>query len=221
MLQDREQRNRLITGVVIIALGIMALINNMIADDVAAWIWIIGLAAAAVVFGWAYTFDKETWAAIGAYVTGAIAILIFLITKIEISGLWVPVIVMLGLALPFIVAWWLDRKTWGLLVPAYVFLAIIPILLIGQGTGNQGQLIPAYVMLVIGIPFIIAYFVTRTWGLLIPGGIMSVIGLAFLGTSIGLSEQVLTIIVPLVVIAVGVFMLYRSWSGETREQKQK
>ena len=50
---------------------------------------------------------------------------------------------------------------------------------------------------------------------------LSVIGLAFLGMRIGLSEQVLTVVAPVVVIAIGMFMLYRSWSGENREQKQK
>lgn len=221
MLQDREQRNRLISGVLIIALGIMALINNMIAGDIAAWIWIIGLALAAVAFGWAYTFDKEAWVAIGAYVTGATAILIFLITKLNLSGLWQPVIVLLGVALPFFAAWWANRKRWGLLIPAYILVAIIPILLISEGGTDEGKLVPAYVMLVIGIPFIIAFFATRKWELLIPGGILAFIGLAFLGTSIGLSEQVLTVIVPVAVIAVGVFMFYTGWSGKTQEQKQK
>jgi hypothetical protein len=221
MLQNREQRNQLIAGVLIIALGIMALINNAIADDVAAWIWIIGLTVATVGFGWAYTFDKETWTAVGAYLTGAIAILIFLITKVALSGLWVPVIVMLAIALPFLAAWWASREKWGLLIVAYLFFAIIPILLISEGTTNEGELVPAYVTLAIGIPFIIAYFATRNWLLLIPGGIMSFIGLAFVGTSIGLSEQVLTVIVPLLVIVVGVFMLYRTWSGKPQEQKQK
>lgn len=221
MLQDREQRNRVITGVLIIALGIMALINNAIADEVAAWIWIIGLAVATLVFVWSYTLDKEAWAAIGAYVTAAIAVLILLITKGNLSGLWVPVIVLLGIALPFFAAWWADRKKWGLLIPAYILVAIIPILLISEGTTDEGNLVPAYVMLVIGIPFIIAYFVTRKWGLLIPGGIMSVIGLAFLGTQVGLSEQVITVGVPLVVIAAGVFMLFSGWLGKTQEQKHR
>jgi hypothetical protein len=221
MLQNREQRNRMILGVLIIALGVMTLVNNAIADDVAEWIWIIGLAAAALVFGWAYTFDKETWAAVGAYVTGAIAILIVLAAKVDLPEIWVAIIVMLEIALPFFAAWWANPKKWGFLIPAYVFVAIIPILLISEGTTEDDNLITAYVMLAIGVPFIFAYFVTRKWGLLIPGGIMSFIALAFVGISIGLSEQVLTVIVPLAVIAVGVFMLYSAWSGKNQEQKQR
>lgn len=220
MLQDREQRNRLIMGVLIIALGAVALITDAIADEVAVWVWIISLALAAVVFIWAYTFDREGWAAVGAYVTGAIAVLIFLVTQVSLTGAWLPVIVLLGVALPFLAVWWADPKKWGFLIPAYVLVAIIPILLISEGAADEGNLIPAYVMLVIGLPFIVAYFITRKWGLLIPGGILSVIGLAFLGASIGLSEQVLTVIVPLALIAGGVYLLYSAWWGKYHEQRQ-
>ncbi len=218
MLQDREQRSRIIAGVVIILLGVMALINNAVEPETAAWLWIIVMVVAAVIFGWAYMQEKETWFAIGAYLTGAIALLVFLLTKTkldesELSDVWVPAIVLLGIALPFVVAWWVDRTRWGLLIPAYILVAIIPILLISETTEKEGDLVPAYVMLVIGVPFIGAYLLTRKWGFLVPGGIMILIGLAFLGTSVGLSEQVLTVIVPIVLIAIGAFMLFRARTG--------
>jgi len=129
------------------------------------------------------------------------------------------VVVLLAIALPLVAAWWFDRTRQGLLIPAYILVAVIPILLISETTEKEGDLVPAYVMLVIGIPFIGAYFLTRKWGFLIPGGIMTLIGLAFLGTSVGLSEQVLTVVVPIVLIAIGVFMLFRTWTGQPQKRE--
>lgn len=224
MLQNKEQRGRLIAGVVIILLGVMALVNNLVAGNITAWLWIVALAASAVIFGWAYTFEREAWAAVVAYVFAAIAVVVLLTTQVKLADDWIPVVVLAAIGVPFVVAWLMDRKQWYFLIPAYAMFAIIPILFISE-TVAEDQLIPAYVMLVIGIPFIVVFAASRSgwlhipWGgwLLIPGGIMVLLGLAFLGVGIGLTEQVLTIVVPIIVIAAGVILLF-SRSGQPRKQ---
>ncbi|MBL8130293.1 MAG: hypothetical protein JNL42_00420 [Anaerolineae bacterium] len=221
MLQDREQRKRLIGGVAIIALGIMALVNTTIGSDAAAWMWIIGLAVAAVVFTWVYMLERELWAVICAYVTGASAVVIFAASQAKLDGFWMPVLVLSGVALPFLAAWWTHRSQWGFLLVAYILAAIIPILFLSERQGDDGGLVPGYTLIVIGLPFIVAYFTTHQRELLIPGGILWFIGLAFLGTGLGLSQQLITVVVPLAVVAIGVYMLFGAYLTRTHEHLPK
>jgi hypothetical protein len=218
MLKDKDQRMRLIIGVVIILMGVMALVNNLLAENVTSWLWIATLAVSAVIFGWGYTFARETWVAIGAYVFAAIAVVVLVTTQIKPPDNWVPVIVLSAIGLPFVVAWWADRKQWGLLIPAYVMFAIIPILLLSDNTAADEQIIPGYSMLAIGLPFIVGFLASRNVWLLVPGGIMVLIGLAFLGVGAGLAEQLVTIVVPIVVIVIGVILLLMSRSGQSQKR---
>jgi hypothetical protein len=67
------------------------------------------------------------------------------------------------------------------LIPAYVLFAVgLMVGLIGLGVLDD-LLIPAYVMFAIAIPFFVVYARdTKQWWALIPAGIMTVIGLSFL-----------------------------------------
>ncbi|MCK6581351.1 MAG: hypothetical protein L6Q98_24940 [Anaerolineae bacterium] len=222
MLQDREQRKRLIGGVAVIALGIMTLVNATIVGDAAAWMWIIGLAVAAVVFTWVYTLERELWAVICAYVTGASAVVIFAASQVKPEGLWMPVIVLLGVAIPFFAAWWTHRSQWGFLLVAYILAAITGVVFLSERQPDgDGGLVPGYTLLMIGLPFIAAYFTTHQRELLIPGGILWFIGLAFLGTGLGLSQQLITVVVPLAVVAIGVYMLFGAYLTRTHEHLPK
>jgi hypothetical protein len=109
------------------------------------------------------------------------------------------------IALPFIVVYLRDRENWWALIPAYVLLSVgIMVGLIETGF-MRDLLVPAYVMFSIAIPFIFIYIRNpREWWPLIPGGVMGVIGMAFL-----LSERSTRIITPILVIAIGVFIIMR------------
>jgi hypothetical protein len=218
MLQDKEQRMRVVVGIVIILLGAMALANNLLAEAITSWLWIGVLAVSALIFGWSYSIGREAWAAIGAYVFAAIAVVVLLTTQIILPENWIPVVVLAAIGLPFVVAWLMNRKEWGLLVPAYVMFAIIPILFLSDNAAADEQIIPGYAMLAIGLPFIVGFVTSRNGWLLVPGGIMVVIGLAFLGVGAGLAEQLLTIAVPIIIILVGVILLLMSRSNEPRKQ---
>jgi hypothetical protein len=130
-------------------------------------------------------------------VTGAIALLVLLLTQFDLAGILVPSLVLAAIAFPFIYAWTRNRKEWGLLVPAYVLLAIIPILFISDG-GSDDLLIPAYVMGVIGAPFVVAFLRTQQWPFLIPGGIMWLIGAFFLFDAIEKAGAIIAIILIII-----------------------
>ncbi|NIN64744.1 MAG: hypothetical protein GTO63_08590, partial [Anaerolineae bacterium] len=83
--------------------------------------------------------------------------------------------VLAAIALPFLVAFLRDRSRWGLLIPAYVLLAVGVMVVLIEGGLLSDLLIPAYVLFAIAIPFFVVYARDpKQWWPLIPGGILAV-----------------------------------------------
>ena len=200
-----ETFGRLIGGGLLIVVGLLLLLNSIFQIEIGPWAWIVGFGLAAAAFGVAYTQGRETGYGVVAYVCAALAVFLFLVTQLDLAGNLVPTIVMAAIAVPFILAWTQNRKQWGLLVPAYVMLSIIPIFYLG----DAGNLVPAYVMFVIALPFLGGALYTRQWALLIPGGIMGVLGIFLLADAIDTFATLMTLIVPLGLIGIGVLLLLR------------
>jgi hypothetical protein len=175
-----DNRSRIVGGIILILLGLAQIISNNISGNGQAWLWIVAFAGSAAAFVWVYSQGKEGWAAVGAYVFGALALLLLLLTQFNLEGVLVPVLVLLAIALPFVYMWNRNRSQWGWLIPAYVLIAIIPVLFLGETAGDESTLVPAYVMAVIGAPFILAFLRLRQWPFLIPGGIMWLLAAFFL-----------------------------------------
>jgi hypothetical protein len=182
----------------------MALVETY--TDLTAWVWAAILAAGGLVVFAIYLTDRsERGLLIPAYVLWAVAGLITLVTLNVLRDESVATYVLAAIALPFLVAFLRDRSQWGLLIPAYVLLAVgVMIGLIGQGVLGD-LLIPSYVMFVIAIPFFVVYARDpKQWWPLIPGGILAVIGLAFL-----VAEAAAQYVAPAVLVLVGVWILVR------------
>ena len=230
MLQTKQQRQLLVTGIVTILVAAITLINYFLDNETSqSWVSIIGMLLVAASFLWAYLMKHETWAIIGIYVGVAIAFFIFFVTQIGNNGgnflnagedVWVPSMALILVALPFFWTWLVDRSRWAFLIPAYILLAIIPILLMGNDESAQEYLVPAYVMFAIGLPFLIGYLNMPEWQLLVPGGILMLAALLFLGLNYGLQTTFLTIGVPVVAILVGLFLLWRAMNNDEMQQEQ-
>ncbi|MCP5019870.1 MAG: hypothetical protein GY938_31985, partial [Ketobacter sp.] len=153
--------------------------------DLTAWVWIAILAIAGLgIFGIYLANRSEWWLLIPTYVMWAVAALVALIQLNILRGEFIAPFVLTAVALPFLFAYLRNREQWGLLIPAYVLLAVgVMVFLIGRGVLND-LMIPAYIMFTIAIPFFIVFGRnSQHWWALIPGGIMTVIGLAFLITT--------------------------------------
>ncbi|MBN1963079.1 MAG: hypothetical protein JW910_00430 [Anaerolineae bacterium] len=219
MWNDPEQRARSIAGVVIIFLGALLLVDQLSAGSMSAWVWILAFAAAAVGFGWTYLNTREAWTAIVAYVMGAIGALIFTVTQLDLSGALLPALVLGSIGAPFVVAWLLNRKEWGYLVPAYVLFAIAFGLLITEPGGDDW--LPAYVLGAIGLPFMVAALLQRNWALLLPGGIMWVIAFSLLPRQSGDLARIIGIAIPLALIGAGALLLLRKGDGDDAPARRK
>jgi hypothetical protein len=96
------------------------------------------------------------------------------IHNIEGSITGVPIFA--SLALPFFVGFCLDRKRWGLLIPAIILTTVTILMFIGDsdlaGTGF---------MFLCSLPFFIVYFWSRkNWWALIPAGVFASLGIVTL-----------------------------------------
>src|SRR5690606_37252781 len=141
------------------------------------------------------------WAGVATYVTGAIALVILLTTQIQLRGVILPVIVMVIIGIPFLYIGLRDRTRRDMLIPAYVMFVIALLLVFTEYIGPQfDQLVPASVMATIGLPFIVMAYIKHNYALLIPGSILLLIGLFFIGSFAGISSQIFTVGIPVVLI---------------------
>jgi hypothetical protein len=167
-------------GGILILVGALLLVNQLV--ELSPWVWVLALAAAGLGALGLYLADRSDWAMlITAYVLLAIALLVALVTLDVLQDEAVAFYVLVAIALVFLWVYWQDRRQWWPLIPAYVLLAIgVMVGLIGLGVLDD-LLVPAYVLLAIAIPFFVVYIRDRRlWWALIPGGVLAVVGLSFL-----------------------------------------
>ena len=205
-MKSQARRQGLVWGGLLIFFGVIALVETY--TDLTAWVWVAILAAAGLgVFG-IYLTDRSQWGLlIPAYVLWAVALMVALITLNVLRDESVATYVLAAIALPFLVAFLRDRSQWGLLIPAYVLLAVgVMIGLIGRGVLSD-LLIPSYVLFAIAIPFFVVYARDpKQWWPLIPGGILAVVGISFL-----VAEAAVQYVGPAVLLLVGVWILGRQF----------
>ena len=125
---------------------------------------------------------KAPWAPlIPAYVLTAIGVLV---AGIELNVLRDPFIapfVLAVIALPFLVTFLRDRSQWWALIPTYILLAVGLMILLTEGGLMDDDLVPPYVLFAIALPFFVVFARnTKQWWPLIPAGILSIVGISFL-----------------------------------------
>lgn len=146
------------------------------------------------------------WALIPAYVLFSIAIMIFLIGLGVLNDSWVALYVLTSIGIPFLVVYALNRENWWALIPAYVMFSIGIMVTLIDTRILMDLAIPAYIMFAIALPFLFVYVTNREhWWALIPGGIMTIMGVAFFAFT-----DIAAFVVPTVLIAAGILVLYRS-----------
>ena len=205
MKADNRKQN-MVWGGLLIIFGVLALLQTFI--DVSVWAWVAILGAAGLGVFVVYLTDRSAkFLLIPVYVFWVVAVFLVLLTLNILPDALIASFVLSAVAIPFIVVFLQDRSRWGFLIPAYVLLVIglmVPLLESGI---LADMLVPSYVMISIAIPFFAVYLWNREhWWALIPGGILLIIGFAFL-----LAEAAVELIVPAVLILVGIGILLRQF----------
>jgi hypothetical protein len=206
-LTDRSEWGFLITTYSLWAVAI--LIALAVLDFMpGAFIAIYVLVAIALPFLVVYLRDRSNWwALIPCYVLVAIATMIGLTEWDILPDAFVATYVLTAIALPFLVVFLRDRTNWWALIPAYVLLVVGIMVALLDLNVLTDLWVPAYVMFAIAIPFFVVYvWNPKEWWPLIPGGIMAVIGSAFL-----LSSGAARYLTAVVLIVVGIIILTRQF----------
>ena len=179
-MKTQSMKQGIVWGGLLILLGAVLLVEAL--TDLTAWTWVAILAAGGLgVFG-VYLTDRSEWALlIPAYVLWAIAGLIALIELNILQDPFIATYVLTAIALPFLVVFLRNRDQWWALIPAYVLLIVGVMIGLTEGGVLSDLLVPAYILFAIAIPFFVVYVRnTQQWWALIPAGILAVIGLSFL-----------------------------------------
>jgi hypothetical protein len=204
-MEMQARKQGLVWGGLLILFGVVALAETFV--DLGAWAWVAVLVAGGMGVYAVYATDRTAkWLLIVSYVLLAVASLVALLTLNVLRDPFIPTFVLLAIALPFLVAFLQSERTkWGLLIPAYVLLAVgvmVPLIEIGV---LYDVLVAAYLLLAIAIPFYVVYARdSKRWWALIPAGITTIVGLSFL-----LTEPSAQYIAPAVLIIAGVWVLVR------------
>ncbi len=179
-MNTRSKKQGIVWGGLLIIFGVLALIETV--TNLSAWIWVAVLVVGGLAVYAIYATDRtEKWLLIISYAMLAVAVLVTLLTLEVLADPYVATYVLLVIAFPFLFAFLRNRTRWGYLIPAYVLLAVgvfVPLTDLGVLDDN---LTVTYVLFAVAIPFYVVFIRnTKNWWALIPAGILSVIGLGFL-----------------------------------------
>ena len=203
-MKAKGAKQILLWSVVLILLGVLALLDQYV--ELSPWVWAGLLAAAGLVGLFLFWLDtSDLMVLLATYILWAVALLIALVATDILRDEAVAFFVLVAIALPFLGVYYRNRAMWWALIPAYTMLAVVGVIALGEMAGAGDNLVTAYVMFAIAIPFFFVYVRNRAhWWALIPGGIMAAIGVGFL-----LTEGTAAIVGAVLVIAIGAFLLLR------------
>lgn len=158
-------------GIVLIILGGLFLADKLgylNLDLLTRQAWSIIFVGASVAFFLSYLVDgvrKWGWL-FPTLIFAALALVLGLLIDTRASFM-IPIPILLSVGIPFYIGYLVDRKQWGLLIPAWVMTVISAIVFFSESSNSD--LIGATVLFAIALPFLIVYLVSRRnkWALIV------------------------------------------------------
>jgi hypothetical protein len=175
----------LVWGIILILTGGLFLAQNLgYMEELPLNTWVIIFSVLSLLFFATYFINGVSqWGWLfPAFIFAGLA-LTMMMTNAGVASGAVGIPVLIGVALPFVVLYFLNRReNWWALIPAWVLIMVSLLILISERV--PGELVGAFVMLAIGLPFLVVYLANRqNWWALIPAGVMLVIAAIILISS--------------------------------------
>jgi hypothetical protein len=171
---------RIIWGFVLVAVGGLALADRLgyVGLDLVTtqgWSIIFAIASGAFFLSYILAGIRNWGWLFPALVFAALALVLGVLLD-QPYGTLIAMPILLSIGIPFYMGYLVDRKQWGLLIPAWVLTVISLILFLAEGP--YSDLIGALVLFAIAAPFFIVYLARRQhmWALIV-GSILAFIGL--------------------------------------------
>lgn len=142
--------------------------------------WVYLFAGAGLVFltGYFISGFRQWGLLFPALILAAIGLTIWMDDR-HVTGSIMGLPVLLAVAIPFYVGFLLDRKAWGLLIPAWVMTVIAVVTWLADSV--EGNLVGGIFLLAVAVPFLIVYLLNRDhWWALIPSWTLFVLGMVTL-----------------------------------------
>ena len=167
-------------GVILIALGGVSLgdkLGYVNLDLITGQGWAIIFAATSAAFFLSYILSgvKQWGWLFPTLIFAALALIISMILENPDDSI-IAVPILLSIGIPFYVGFLLNRKHWGLLIPAWILtvVAVIPVL----SERIESNLVGALFLFATALPFLVVYLVNRQrqWALIV-GAILGFIGI--------------------------------------------
>ena len=206
-MKAKATKQVLVWSAVLILVGVLLLVNLFV--ELSPWVWAAFLAAAGLGTFALYLADRsDGLVLLATYVLWAVAGLLALVASDILRDEAVAFYVLPAIALPFLGVYIRDRAQWWALIPAYALLAVVGVIALGESGSVSDDLVTAYVLFAIALPFFFVFVRNRShWWALIPGGILTVIGVGFLAT-----EGAFAIVGAVLLIVVGLWFLVRAFT---------
>jgi hypothetical protein len=147
--------------------------------------WVLIFGGAAILFLLSYIVNGfKQWGWLFPTLIFAALSLTIWMTNRNLTGSFLGSPILAAVALPFYVGFAIDRRNWGLLIPAWVLTMLTIITLLADQ--EVGTLIGGLFLFSVGLPFLVAFLANRSrrWAL-IPAWVLLILGLVTL-----LSEHV-------------------------------
>jgi hypothetical protein len=207
-MNTRVMKQGIVWGGALILIGILLLVDQFIVE-VSPWVWFAFLFIAGLGALGLWLVDRsDGLMLLAAYILLAIAGLIALVPSGVLQDEAIALYVLPAIALPFLGVFIWDRRLWWALIPAYVLLAVGGVVILAEMAGASDDLVTAYVLIAIALPFFVVYILNRkNWWALIPGGILAVIGLSFL-----VAEGAFVLLGAAVLFIAGAWILVRAFT---------
>jgi hypothetical protein len=143
-----------------------------------AWVFIFGGAAILFLLSYFLNGVKQWGWLFPAFIFSALSLTILLVTR-NLTGAFLGAPILAAIALPFYVGFAINRRDWGLLIPAWVLTILTLITLMADQV--VGTLIGALFLLSAALPFLIVFLANRSrrWAL-IPAWVLFILGLVTL-----------------------------------------
>ncbi len=177
----KKKRSNLIWGIALIVFGGLFLLQNLgLFPEFAPIVWGLVFAGASIVFLVIYlTSGWHEWGWLfPTFVTAGLAAVIFL-GESGFDGEWIGALFMASIAMPFWLAFLIDRKNWWALIPGWVLSVLTAVILLSQWV--SGEIVGTLVLFGIGLPFFLVYYRNpKQWWAVIPAGVMTTLGIIVL-----------------------------------------
>lgn len=206
----RRDRLRLAVGLILVAAGILFILQNFNLL-ISAWgaLWALIFAAAGVAFLWAFFRNRESWWPVipGLFLLAIAALIALDSVNLGLAEAWGGAIVLAGIGIAFAVVYIAHREHWWAIIPAGVLLTLaLTTALYGSRSAPEAG---SVFLMGLGVTLAVAYALAlRRWRLnwmLILAAVLFLIGAVTLAASTPAGLYVW----PLALIAIGLYILFR------------